>query len=117
MNLTPRKVSDSKTVISQVMKIEQANPFKTMHGGEIVKIMDNAAGICAIRHTNLPVATKAINDIVFHQPIYIGDLILCRSFLTYVKHKIMEIRAELYVEDSAYQPPGLCFRSFLSRCA
>ena len=107
MDLSPRKISDSKTVISQVMKAAQANPFKTIHGGEMVKIMDNAAGICAIRHTALPVATKAINNILFHRPIFVGDLISCRAYLTYVKQKIMEIRTELHVEDSQQQPPGL----------
>ena len=117
MELSPRQVSDSRTVISQVMKAEQSNPFNTMHGGEMVKVMDNTAGICAIRHTNQPVATKAINSIVFHQPIYVGDLIACRAYLTFVKQKIMEIRAELYVEDSSYQAPGLAASGYFYHVA
>jgi uncharacterized protein (TIGR00369 family) len=94
-DFSARPIAASATAVSQVLRAEQSNVFATIHGGELIKLMDNAGGICALRHANAPVATKAIAQATFHQPAYAGELAVCRSRLVFVKHKVMEIQVEL----------------------
>jgi acyl-CoA hydrolase len=112
MSLEPRTTAWSATTISQVLRPEQANIFATLHGGEFVKLMDTSAGICALRHADAPVATKAIRRVIFHQPGYVGDLAVCRSRLTFVRHKVMEIWVEFHTRRPESEDLALCASGF-----
>jgi acyl-CoA hydrolase len=110
--LQPRPASWSATTVSQVLSRDQANIFATIHGGELIKLMDTAAGICAIRHAEAPVATKAIGQAVFHRPVYAGQLSVCRSRLTFVKQKVMEIWVEFQTCSPGSNTSVLCLSGF-----
>ncbi|MBE7030682.1 MAG: acyl-CoA thioesterase [Ruminococcaceae bacterium] len=98
--------AQSRSVISDMMLPSQANPAGNVHGGEIMKIMDTCAGVAAMRHANCNVVTLRVDGMVFHSPVYVGQLVLCEAELTFVGRTSMEIRVTLKVEDLTMDEPA-----------
>lgn len=85
--------------MKNLMQPEQANIYGTVHGGEIMKLMDHAAGIVAIRHARKKVVTARVDRMEFHHPIHIGNLVTCIGQLTFVGNSSMEVFVKVLVED------------------
>ena len=96
-----RTIGHSSVTIAQLMLPHQANPAGYVHGGEIMKMMDNAAGVVAARHTHTNVVTARVDDINFLKPVRVGDLVLVHACLTFVGHSSMEIFIEVETENLA----------------
>ena len=99
IELEPKTVEESKGSIGSLMHPGQANPAGNVHGGEIIKLMDNTAGIVAYRHARTNVVTARIDEIEFHLPVHIGNLLTCDAKLTYVGKQSMEVLVTVYVEE------------------
>ncbi|MPM99684.1 hypothetical protein SDC9_146878 [bioreactor metagenome] len=91
--------SDSLIYISEVMMPHQANVAGNIHGGEIIKIMDSAAYASARRYARSNVVTARIDEVEFHLPIMIGDLVTCTAQVVYVGKSSMEVAVTVDVED------------------
>ena len=91
--------NDNIIYISEVMMPHQANVAGNIHGGEIVKIMDSAAYAAARRYSRANVVTARIDEVEFHLPIIIGDLVTCMAQVVYVGKTSMEIAVTVDVED------------------
>lgn len=94
-----KTVAYSKTVMSQVMMPNHANSEGNVHGGEIIKLMDNSAYVVARKHSRKNVVTGRVDELQFHLPVYVGNLIICRSRLVFVGNSSMEISVRVEVED------------------
>jgi acyl-CoA hydrolase/rubrerythrin len=94
-----RTVRHSALTMAQLMLPAQANPAGFVHGGELMKLMDNAAGVTAGRHSNSYVVTALVNDIQFFQPVRVGTLVLVYTKITFVGRTSMEIQIEVQTED------------------
>ncbi len=68
-----RTVGHSATSIAQLMLPHQANPAGFVHGGELMKMMDNAAGVVAARHAGTNVVTARVENIDFKSPVRVGN--------------------------------------------
>ena len=97
--MAAKKVSDSKVVISEVMMPHQANVAGNIHGGEIIKLMDSASYACARRYARTNVVTARVDEVEFHLPIFIGDLVMCTAEVVYVGKSSMEVEVIVDVED------------------
>jgi len=97
--LEGRTVRHSALTMAQLMLPAQANPAGFVHGGELMKLMDNAAGVTAGRHSNSYVVTAQVNDIRFLQPVRVGSLVLVYAKITFVGRTSMEIQIEIQTED------------------
>src|SRR5437660_540959 len=97
-DLTPRRASDSATVLSLIMEIEHANNAGYVHGGEIMRLVDSAAGIAAIKHARRRVVTATMDDMSFLSPVYIGDLVTVRAMVNDAHRTSMEIGVRVDVE-------------------
>ena len=86
-----KRVCESMVTLSHVMQPQDANPSGNIHGGVIMKLIDNAAGVVAIRHARSNVVTASIDRLDFHYPVYIGDLVTLTASLNMVGHSSMEI--------------------------
>ena len=86
-----KKVSESMVTLSQVMLPQDANPAGNIHGGVIMKLIDNAAGVVAMRHARSNAVTASIDRLDFHYPVYVGDLITLTASLNMVGRTSMEI--------------------------
>lgn len=107
-----RTVGHSSVTMAQLMLPHQANPAGYVHGGEIMKIMDNAAGVVAARHAHTNVVTARVDDINFLNPVRVGDLVVVQAMLTFVAHSSMEICLEVETENLATEEKQLALRAF-----
>ncbi len=92
-------ISFSRVETCLIMEPQHSNPMGHVHGGELMKIMDNVAGIAAFKHAKGDVVTARVDEIVFHKPVHIGDIVTCVAQLTYVGTSSMQIMTRIFVED------------------
>ena len=88
--MEPRPASASETVIQQLMLPEHTNPFGNVHGAWIMKLVDEAAGIAAMRHCHSRVVTKLVDRMTFDVPVYVGNLVHVNARLTWTGRTSME---------------------------
>lgn len=78
---------------------EDANPAGIVHGGVIMKEIDNAAGVVAVRHTRRVCVTASIDRLDFHKPAFIGNLVTVKAGINMTGTTSMEIGARVETED------------------
>ncbi len=94
-----RTVRHSAHTMAQLMLPAQANPAGFVHGGELMKLMDNAAGVTAARHSDTNVVTALVSEINFLRPVMVGSLVTVNTRITYVSRSSMEVQVELQTEN------------------
>jgi len=99
VTLPPRHICDSQTTISQLMHLADANPLGNIHGGAVMRLVDEVGGICATRHVGRPVVTVAMDSMAFYSPIFVGNLVTVKASLNYVGHTSMEVGVRVEAED------------------
>lgn len=92
-------VSFARAETCLIMEPRHSNAAGNVHGGELMKIMDTIAGITAFKHARGNVVTARVDELVFHQPVHVGDIITCNGQLTYVGTTSMQIMVTLLVHD------------------
>lgn len=99
MSLAPKRIRDSQTILSHLMKLTDANPVGNVHGGSIMRMVDEAGGVTAARHVGRNVVTVAIDSMTFYSPIYVGNLVTLKASLNYVGTTSMEVGVRVEAED------------------
>jgi len=94
-----KTVEESSVTLSQVMQPQDANPAGLIHGGVIMKQIDNAAGVVAVRHTKRICVTASIDRLDFHNPVQIGNLVTFQASINNVGETSMEIGVRVETED------------------
>ena len=94
-----RTVGHSEVWMAQVMLPDQANPAGFVHGGELMKLMDNSAGVVAARHSRTNVVTGSVEDIRFHKPVRVGSLVIIHARLVFTSRSSMTVQVEVETED------------------
>jgi acyl-CoA hydrolase len=94
-----KRCSESSVMMTQVVLPFHANVAGNMHGGEVMKLMDSAAGVVAARHSLSNVVTASVTQLSFIQPIFVGDLVLCNARLIYTGRTSMEVHVDVKAED------------------
>ncbi len=94
-----KKVKESSIIMAHMMLPEDANPSGNVHGGVIMKHIDNAAGVAAIRHCRCNVVTASIDRMSFHSPVYIGNLLSLKASVNHVGRSSMEIGVRAEAEN------------------
>ena len=94
-----RRVKDSIFITSIVTLPQDANAMGNVHGGVIMKHIDNAAGVVAVRHGGRPAVTASIDRIDFHHPVYVGNLITLKACLHMAGTSSMEVGVRVEAED------------------
>ena len=93
-----KKVEDSRTVQQYLICPAHINHYGRLFGGQLLKWIDELAGIVAIRHCGATVTTAAIDNLQFHSPAYSGDMIVLEGVVTAVGRSSMEIRVDTFRE-------------------
>ena len=94
-----KTVAASRVTLSQLMQPEHANLRGDVHGGWIMKLVDEAGALAAMRHAQARVVTVAIDQMRFHEPIRIGDLVVLEAEVTYVGRTSLETRVQVSAEN------------------
>ena len=93
-----KKVEDSLTEQQYLICPAHINHYGRLFGGNLLKWIDELAGIVAIRHCGSIVTTAAIDNLQFKAPAYAGDMIVLQGVMTYVGRTSMEVRVDTYRE-------------------
>ena len=93
-----KKISDSKVQIAQVMMPEHSNAAGNVHGGYILKLVDQASAIVAARHTHQNCVTASVDRMDFISPVYIGNLVFAMASINYTGKTSMEIGVRIEAE-------------------
>ena len=94
-----KTISATLTTTVEAMCPEHANAIGSVHGGTMLKLMDNTSGIAAMRHAGREVVTACVQDVQFVRPIKTGDLIECNALVVYTGSSSMVVRAEIDICD------------------
>jgi len=94
-----KRVSESSLTTSYVMMPEDNNPAGNVHGGVIMKHVDNTAGVVAFRHTRTNSVTASIDSLVFHYPVFTGDLLTLKASINLAARSSMEIGVRIESEN------------------
>lgn len=89
----------SRIQIAQLMQPEHANNLGNVHGGWIMKLVDEAGALACMRHAQQRVVTVAIDRMAFHQPIRIGDLVILTAQVTYAGRTSLEAEVQVVAEN------------------
>ncbi len=98
-DLSPKTTLSSRVTLSQLMQPEHANPLGHVHGGWIMKLVDEAGALACMRHAQKKVVTVAIDSMTFRQPIKIGDLVILTAEVTYTGRTSMEAEVQVIAEN------------------
>lgn len=98
-DLMPKTPRASRVTLSQLMHPEHANLLGNVHGGWIMKLVDEAGALACMRHAQKKVVTVAMDSMTFRQPIRIGDLIILNAEVTYTGRTSMEVEVQVLAEN------------------
>lgn len=99
MNIPAKPVRRSQVTLHQLMLPEHANAYGNVHGGLIMKMVDEAGGIAAMRHAGRPCVTVAIDSMTFHSPVHVGELLCCEATVDWVGRSSLEVRVHVHAEN------------------
>jgi len=95
----PKTSHASRVYLSQLMQPEHANHHGNVHGGWIMKLVDEAGALACMRHAQTRVVTVAVDSLVFREPIKIGDLVTFTAEVTYTGRTSMEAEVQVIAEN------------------
>jgi uncharacterized protein (TIGR00369 family) len=98
--LEPRTPSQSRTMLSQVMEIGDANLANNVHGGVIMKLVDTAAGISAVKHCGGRVVTASMDEMSFLEPVFLGEVVTLCAQVNEVGRTSMEVGVRVEAENA-----------------
>jgi acyl-CoA hydrolase len=73
------------------MGVTHANTAGYVHGGTIMRLCDEVAGIAAVRHSGRRVVTAAMDRMTFLHPVFVGNLVTVRATVNAAWHTSMEV--------------------------
>lgn len=98
-DLTPRRAADSSVTISQLMEFTDANVAGNVHGGTIMKLVDTAAALAAIRHAGGLCVTVSVDELSFLEPVHIGEVVTLRASVNDVGTTSLECGVRVDAEN------------------
>jgi uncharacterized protein (TIGR00369 family) len=98
-DLAPKPPRVSQVTLSQHMDLSNANFMGNVHGGEIMKLIDTAAGIAASRHAGGPVVTASLDEMSFLHPVHVGDVVLVHASVNDVGRTSLEVGVRVEAEE------------------
>ena len=94
-----KPVKDSQISVSQFMMPEHANHMGFVHGGVIMKLADETASLSAVRHAQHLVVTRAVDSMIFHSPVHVGEVLHLHASLTWVGRTSLEAGVRVIAEN------------------
>lgn len=82
-----------------LMTPDMANFSGNVHGGAILKLLDGVAYACASRYAGAYVVTLSVDQVIFRQPIHVGELVTFLASVNYTGRSSMEIGIKVVTEN------------------
>lgn len=103
--------------IADIVLPNQTNGYGTMFGGDVMALMDRAAGIAALRFCRLPVVTASTERIDFRTPIHAGEIIEATARVIYVGRTSLIVRIRITAEHPLIGDQRICTTGYFSMVA
>lgn len=97
--MDPRPADESQVLLAQQMLPSDANSHGDVHGGSLMKLVDTAGALAAMRHAHSRVVTVAVDSMTFQEPVHVGDLVHVAARLTWTGRTSMEVEVSVEAED------------------
>ncbi|MFB7501038.1 acyl-CoA thioesterase [Streptomyces sp. NPDC056161] len=97
-DISGKPTSVSRTTLSHIMTLNDTNLLGTVHGGVIMKLVDDAAGAVAGRHSEGPAVTASMDEMAFLEPVRVGDLVHVQAQVNWTGRTSMEIGVRVIAE-------------------
>ena len=94
MNLPTHQLS-----MTVLMSPDMANFSGNVHGGAILKLLDQVAYACASRYASRYVVTLSVDRVLFLQAIHVGELVTFLASVNYTGKSSMEIGIKVIAEN------------------
>lgn len=94
-----KSATASQSTMTRQMLPEDANPSGNVLGGAIMKLIDNAAAVTAMRHVRGNVVTAGVDRLDFLAPVFPGDLVTARASVNLVGTTSMEVGVRVVAEN------------------
>jgi acyl-CoA hydrolase len=105
--------------LSRIMTQADVNLLGTVHGGVMMKLVDDAAGLVATRHSLGPAVTAAMDEMAFLYPVHVGDLVHTYAQVNWTGRTSMEVGVRVEAEpwdvpDRAPRHVATAFLAFVA---
>lgn len=118
MATPPVPMSQSATTMSKLMTPDEANVYGNVHGGAILKYIDEAAAVAAWRHARVPkVVTVSLERMDFREPVYIGDILVIKATVRHVGKTSMLVGIRVEAESpmtGEVRHTASCYMTFVA---
>ena len=104
-DIQPPRLPEGTLSLQTVAMPADTNWFGDVFGGWLVSQMDLAGAIAARKRSNGRVATIAIDDMVFHTPVKVGDIVACYTTITKVGNTSMHVHVDVWESHCNDIPP------------
>lgn len=95
----PRRVADSEVTLTQMMEVTDANVAGNVHGGVIMRLVDTAAALAAIKHSGGIALTVGIDEMSFLEPVHIGEVVVLKACVNDIGRTSMECGVRVEAQD------------------
>jgi acyl-CoA hydrolase len=92
-------MGEASAILVKWMSLLDANNAGLVHGGTVLKLCDEAAGLAAIRHSRRPAVTAAVDRVTFLHPVYLGELLTLRASVNAAWNTSMEVGVRVEAEN------------------
>jgi acyl-CoA hydrolase len=94
-----KPASDSRVTIAEVIRPSEANFLGKLFGGELLAKIDLCAYASSAKHSGTTCVTASFDQVDFHEPIEVGELVTLNGQVTFVGRSSMEILVEVWTEN------------------
>ena|SRR5688572_155576 len=89
----------SRITLAQLMQPAHANNLGNVHGGWVMKLVDEAGALACMKHAQTRVVTVAVDSMTFREPIKLGDLVTLNAEVTYTGRTSMEAEVQVIAQN------------------
>ena len=93
-----KRSAESKTTLSEVMMPVYANHYGSVHGGTILKLVDEAAFVAATKYARKNVVVASMDHMEFKHPVNVGDLLTLYASIFHVGRTSMDVEVKIKAE-------------------
>ena len=99
------------------MTPDKTNFFGNVHGGDVLKLLDQVAYACASRYAGKHVVTLSVDQVIFKQPIHVGELLTFLASVNYTGTSSIEVGIKVIAENilsKAVRHVNSCFLTMVA---
>lgn len=112
-----RNIEDTRITISELMLPSHANFSGKIHGGYILKLMDQIAFACASKHSGTYCVTASVDTVNFINPIEVGELVTMKASINYVGRTSMVVGIRVEAQNIQTGNTKHCNSSYFTMVA